>query len=112
MFWWKCCQCGREVSYESCGDDCPDCSHSKCDSCVDLSGCPPPRPRYSGRTNPIHTVPEGHHGNWWMDVLIDCSCDCGTCSCTPPPPPPPRPVSKLMTRSKEKEIEPWAQAYI
>lgn len=35
-FWWRCCQCSREVNYNVWGDGCPDCSHTRCTYCDNI----------------------------------------------------------------------------
>ncbi len=43
--WWRCCQCQYDVNSALWGDDCPMCTHEKCDDCLDLaSGAVPARP--------------------------------------------------------------------
>jgi hypothetical protein len=36
--WWVCCyeSCGRDVNPEACGHTCPDCAHSRCETCPSL----------------------------------------------------------------------------
>jgi hypothetical protein len=35
--WWVCCCDGREVDPSTWGDACPDCAHSRCETCPDSS---------------------------------------------------------------------------
>ncbi|KAH9212120.1 hypothetical protein DL95DRAFT_391974 [Leptodontidium sp. 2 PMI_412] len=88
---WQCCRCSEQVNSTWYGNECPACSHMKCDYCYNIDMKPPPRPRERAQTMSSHPS-IGDSGPEFP--LVDCSCGCETCTCQPPPRPPPRPVTK------------------
>jgi len=56
---WECCQCNREVATG--GDNCPDCSHTKCVDCKPPTHATPPvKDRHASGYDQLHLNQQEH----------------------------------------------------